>query len=341
MKTLLVVRARWRHLGGHSGLAPLIGELGQYFRVKVVSPNLLDHAIGVLLWSVILLSIRRKWKHLIPWSPFYSRESVVLELAAFRSCIFWGRPHHVLYEAVEDHYFLLHKLLPRRLVGELSISGIFHQPPSWWKLNGVGKAAASGLRCAFVLSLEAEKFLSDLLPVSVRRVDHGVDWVFFRHQTDRSLDPSSESMQVVFSGQWLRDFSLLHSIIRLAFSERLPVEFVLIVPLSARRPDRDLSSSRLSNVTWKHGLSDSELAATYGAAHMMLLPLQDATANNSLLEGMAAGLPILVTDLSGVREYGQDTVIYISDDPSQIVSIIRDAHACYSSFARLGAKAAA
>ena len=35
----------------------------------------------------------------------------------------------------------------------------------------------------------------------------------------------------------------------------------------------------------------------------MLLPLEFATANNALLEGLTAGLPVICSNVDGVREY--------------------------------------
>ena len=51
------------------------------------------------------------------------------------------------------------------------------------------------------------------------------------------------------------------------------------------------------------GLSDEQLREEYRRAWVLLLPLLDATANNSLLEGLACGAAIVVSDTGGIRDY--------------------------------------
>ncbi len=50
-------------------------------------------------------------------------------------------------------------------------------------------------------------------------------------------------------------------------------------------------------------MTDEALLRAYQTTTALLLPLDDATANNALLEGMACGLPLITTDLPGVRDY--------------------------------------
>jgi glycosyltransferase involved in cell wall biosynthesis len=53
-------------------------------------------------------------------------------------------------------------------------------------------------------------------------------------------------------------------------------------------------------------MPDAELVRLYQTAGVMVLPLLDATANNSLLEAIACGVPLVTTDVGGVRDYVDD-----------------------------------
>ena len=53
-------------------------------------------------------------------------------------------------------------------------------------------------------------------------------------------------------------------------------------------------------------MTDEALREAYRDADALLLPLQDATANNAILEAMACGRPVVSTDVGGVAEMTRD-----------------------------------
>ena len=57
------------------------------------------------------------------------------------------------------------------------------------------------------------------------------------------------------------------------------------------------------------------LAELYRDADALFLPLLDSTANNTLLEGIASGLPVVATDLASIRAYVRgDASLLVQDD---------------------------
>jgi len=147
---LLLVSARWDHLGGHSGLAPLGEQLGAHFDVQRVVPSLGDKLrVGARLVMGILrerlLGVPKKQG----WSPFYNRHGLLLETAALRML----RAQHfdvVFFEALEDHFDAF-AYAGQRLSGT-RIVGVSHQPPAWWRMYGVNGNVFAGVDLVIALS---------------------------------------------------------------------------------------------------------------------------------------------------------------------------------------------
>jgi len=62
-------------------------------------------------------------------------------------------------------------------------------------------------------------------------------------------------------------------------------------------PRKPETASRLS------GVSEEQLRDLYRNAALLLMPLEDAVANNAIMEAMACGLPIVTNDTGGIRDY--------------------------------------
>lgn len=80
--------------------------------------------------------------------------------------------------------------------------------------------------------------------------------------------------------------------------------FDLLVPIS-RRDVPGLRELRYHpQVKWHSDLDDTELLDLHHQASLLLLPMNDSGANTAVVEALACGLPVVTTDVGGIRDYG-------------------------------------
>lgn len=125
-------------------------------------------------------------------------------------------------------------------------------------------------------------------------IPHGIDTDFF---IPLNNSKTSNKFELLSVGSYKRNFSLLReSAIKL---RKYPDIYVKIISSEGFRH----YFSDLDNVEFISGLTDLELLAAYQSASCLLLTVENATANNALLEGLACGLPIIAEDIGGISEY--------------------------------------
>ena len=170
-----------------------------------------------------------------------------------------------------------------------------------------------------------------LSPEQILLIPHGVDIDFFCPAPERK---PSHAVRCLFVGVHLRDFATLQTLVEFFDQPNSGIEFD-IVTRSAYRPRFE----RARNVRFLSAISDRELLDLYQAADIFISPLLDSTANNALLEAMAGGLPIVCTDLPGIRDYLDETCAILvpkadADSMIEAVSTLAEDPECRSKMAR-------
>lgn len=112
----------------------------------------------------------------------------------------------------------------------------------------------------------------------------------------------AEAPRIVVVGDTYRDYALLSEIAQ-HFMKRYPEALFDLVGMDYGK----LGGVRyLRNVVCHRRLDKAEYQLVLESAIFMLLPLQFATANNALLEGLKAGIPVICSNAHGVDEYLPD-----------------------------------
>ncbi|MBM3320623.1 MAG: glycosyltransferase [Candidatus Eisenbacteria bacterium] len=167
----------------------------------------------------------------------------------------------------------------------------FHQPPDWLA-DIVREENLRSVDRVTVVSRDQQEFFERLAPrVPVSWIPHGIDVDFFHPPSPGTKRPGFRCITV---GSWFRDYAIV-----LQLAERMrrfsDIEFHLV--------SSGIRGEVPGNVVLHRGVDDATLRRLYQEASALLLPLKNATANNALLEGIACGLPVIVTDLSAIRDY--------------------------------------
>jgi len=134
----------------------------------------------------------------------------------------------------------------------------------------------------------------DFLPEKqLRFVPHGIDTDYF--QPLKRSDEGKNKLYCLTVGHWLRDFDAIEQVVHSA-----PEGLIFRIVAGQEHVKR---FQPLQNVELYSDVGDDELLRLYQSSDIGLMPLQDSTANNGLLEMMGCGLPIITTRVGSVADY--------------------------------------
>lgn len=289
--------------GAHSGYELLPKYIGAHLSLRQIAPRggLMPRLIG-------------KGLSLLRGAPERNQASACAELEFIcRSMLEPGSLAHILY--IENHMEYLHywPSIPRRLCGTI------HLPISQWSPQSLGNL--SRMRAAITLH---RRGLSDFAPYipedRLHFVHFGVDTDFFFPKAEAADEPRN----ILYSGLYLRNTGMLARVFQTLHARHPHLIFDFLIPTHARG-NPDLQHLLAHPAVRLHAnLSDEKLRALYQRSYLMLLPLNESGANTSVVEALASGLPVVTTDIGGIRDYGGGDVfpIVANNDDDGMINLV-------------------
>ncbi|SAL83812.1 hypothetical protein AWB68_07054 [Caballeronia choica] len=149
----------------------------------------------------------------------------------------------------------------------------------------------------FITLTEQQKSIFDShFPGKVKSIPHGV-WC--RERNDSRPDICDDKLHLTVVGDTYRDYELLARIIDFFLVADARVVFDLV----GMNYEKLGECRNAANVVFHNRLDRQQYQDVIQNSLFLLLPLKFATANNALLEGLVAGVPVICSSAHGVHEY--------------------------------------
>ena len=225
---------------------------------------------------------------------------------------------HVLFG--DDHCGFLSRIKDRPRNG-LRLVFTVHQPFQNWRAENVQTLAA--LDGLITLCESDRKLFAEQLPgLPVVSIAHGVDVDYWKV---RPL-PQAPKKRIGYCGKHLRNIEMFMRVAKRALKERDDVEFYCLIPPGGMSAEWEAFCQQ-PNVRILNNLSQDQVLDFYQNLYLLMMPLNDTTANNVIVESLSCGVPVLTTNVGGIATYGAGEVFPMVEN--------NDDEALYKELARL------
>ena len=299
---LLSDRIGW--FGDHTGYEQLSRFLVDHRAPSLsrISPN--GHSVPRLLGKLTSLAFGHGS---INQAQAFARLTAFVLLSIHRDSLL-----HILYGEEHVKYW---GSFPAKLHSRTVLT--LHQPPSQWTSEAI--ASLQWVRHAILLYRRDFQFFQAAMPnAQLHFIPHGVDVDFFSPTGTPFLHTKK---RLLYNGVHLRNVAMLRRVIPSILARHHDVAFDFLVPLHRRNEIVFGELLQHPAITWHAGLDDESLLSLYRQSYLMLLPMNDSGANTAIVEALSCGLPIVTTDVGGIRDYGGESVFPVvenNDDDSML-----------------------
>lgn len=219
---------------------------------------------------------------------------------------------HVLYGDEQLDLLLRSRwLLPSPLIAT------FHLPTFRVadRFERLQKHQLAGIDAAIVVSrCQLKDFRCWLGRDKVAYVPHGIDTRRFCPGDD---DPQRRQVRLIIVGEHMRDWEASHRIVDECNARKLPVQIDAVLKRSLWPVFTGCANIRLHTE-----ISENELIRLYRQADVLLVPVIESTANNTVLESLACGTPVISNSVGGVPDYVDDTCGWLFEK-GEVLGIVK------------------
>jgi glycosyltransferase involved in cell wall biosynthesis len=181
----------------------------------------------------------------------------------------------------------------------------FHQPPEAHQQFIRTRRPLQNIDGLVLVGTNQVPFFEQYVDRSkIHFIPHGVDTNFFKPEATATKTGN----KIIFVGNWLRDFDTLVVVAEI-LAANAPQVVLDVVSLEENKA----LFEKCGNVVFNSKIPEAVLLRKYWEASLLIAPMKDCTANNSVLEGMACGLPIVATDIGGIRDYVDESCAVLCD----------------------------